>query len=642
MGTIHSRRRKPGLQSAFAGVVGFMAVVQVLVVLASLTGVTFSRPAAFLVLGAASVLSGFFATRFFDAPGRGKEQRPPRGIGRLVARAAVWSIGFAVVGWSVWVWLQLWNLAWLRPPYDWDGLYYHIPAIHEWVMAGRVSFVGTMPYVPYVNYPMGVELFSFFAYFLLGTSRLVNACNLWYWPLAVLALAVIAQCLGVRGIWRWVAGALVAGVPAFVCQSVSCYVDPGFTAAVMASIAAACLFVFDDTTPGFWRAVLLGAAVGLAAGSKGTGFPFAMVFVAAVTVAAFWIYRFVDWKRWAQRVVVVVVVTVAVGGYWYVRNAAVTKNPIYPMQVKIGAKVLVEGWDHEDFDRENMPAWLESYPGWQRVLVSWTQPDAPVSGYAPVGGMGYLWLAGGIPAFVLLSWQRLRKRSRKGPSELVFVAALAAVLLAVQPSPWWSRFTLWLHALGLPCLVAVTSHAAGRLRQNGWHAATIALAAGVVGVAVWESSVTLALERRDGAAGDAGITGEKYVSSLEYLLPGISDNTALRHFFTAENIARSPWRTATGTLLGGVLAMPLDKRTIKVLPELPDENYVTGLRRSGVEWVVWDEVTGGPVPESIKRHLQERYVYNPAPDVKFNFLRLERLPLSSGQVERVPGEVTIR
>ena len=27
-------------------------------------------------------------------------------------------------------------LAWARPPYDWDGLYYHVPAIHEWVRFG--------------------------------------------------------------------------------------------------------------------------------------------------------------------------------------------------------------------------------------------------------------------------------------------------------------------------------------------------------------------------------------------------------------------------------------------------------------------------------------------------------------------------
>ena len=621
-GTKITKRGRPGLLSVFAGAVCFLALVQVFVILAGITGVTFNRPAAVVVLVAALALSCLFATRFFDSSGRGRERRPPGGVGTRLTRTGANVVALAVIGWAFWTWLQLWNLAWLRPPYDWDGLYYHIPAIHEWVMAGRVSFIGTMPYVPYVNYPMGVELFSFFAYFLLDTSRLVNACNLWYWPLAVIALAVIAERLGVRGIWRWVAGALIAVVPAFVSQSVSCYVDPGFTAVVMAATAASCIFLFERDRPVVWRAVLLGCAVGLTAGSKGTGFPFAIVFIATVTVGALWIYRLGSWKRWAVGLAAAVVVTAAVGGYWYIRNAKVTGNPIYPMQVKLGEKVVIEGWDHEDFDRENMPPWLERYPGWQRVFVSWTQPDAPISGYAPVGGMGYVWLTGGIPAFVLLWVWYLRSRSRKRLVELLFLSVLLLVLFAVQPSKWWARFTLWLHALGLPCLVAVAYYAAERLGRNKLHALTVLLAAAVVAISVWESGVTVEIEKRDGAP--AG-SRNQYVSSLEYILPGITENKVLDEFFTAGKIARSPWRTEYGTLFGGVLSMPLNKRDIRVLPQQPDDDDVDVLRREGVEWVVWDEVAGGPVPEAIGRFARKVYVYNPEPDVNFSFLRLERL-----------------
>ena len=34
--------------------------------------------------------------------------------------------------WFVMTWLALAWLTWLRPVFDWDGLYYHVPAIHGW------------------------------------------------------------------------------------------------------------------------------------------------------------------------------------------------------------------------------------------------------------------------------------------------------------------------------------------------------------------------------------------------------------------------------------------------------------------------------------------------------------------------------
>jgi hypothetical protein len=264
---------------AFAGVTCLLALVQVFTVGAGVLHVTLGRGLAAVFLAAAVVLSVLFARMFRIPRGPDEERGRPEARAGGIPRMLAALVGAAAVAWAVWAWVELWILARLRPPYDWDGLYYHVPAIHEWVMAGRVSFIDHLADIPFVNFPMGVELSVLFTHQLTGASWIVNACNLWYWPLAILSLAVIAHRLGARGVWPWVAGALLTGVPVFVSQSVSCYIDPGFAASVMAAIAAAAVFVFDDGRPRRASPVLLGMAVGLALGSKGTGVPFAAVIV---------------------------------------------------------------------------------------------------------------------------------------------------------------------------------------------------------------------------------------------------------------------------------------------------------------------------------------------------------------------------
>ena len=68
---------------------------------------------------------------------------------------------------SIWA-HQAW-VAWRRPVYDWDGLYYHLPAVHGWLRAGRIAWLEGHD-IPFVNgYPMAVETLGFWGVRVLGT-----------------------------------------------------------------------------------------------------------------------------------------------------------------------------------------------------------------------------------------------------------------------------------------------------------------------------------------------------------------------------------------------------------------------------------------------------------------------------------------
>jgi hypothetical protein len=612
-----------GALSVFAGFSCFLSLIQFLTIFVGVARIGFSQPLAIGVVAVSVAVALLFATRFRDAnqPARRTNRRSSDWAVRVLG-AVVKALAVVAIAWAAWVWLQLWRLASLRPPYDWDGLYYHLPAIHEWVTAGRVSWIGHIPDIPFVNFPMGVEVTSFFVHHLLQTSRWVNAGNLPYWPLAFLALVVIAKRIGVRGVWSWAAGALIVSAPVFVSQSVSCYIDPGFAATVMACIAASCVFVFDtkENRSRWWDASLLGLTVGLALGSKGTGLPFAIVVVVVSALGALWVWGSKR-RLLVTRLGVVVAVSLLVGGYWYTRNAILAGNPIYPIQLSVGGKVLIEGWDHVQFTDANLPPWLVRYPGPSRMFVSWLQRDRPISGYAPVGGMGYVWLAGAVPA-VLLLWLLTVGRRYPGPvRQFAFVTILVVCLLVAQPATWWARFTVWLHALGLPS-IALVIYAAASARRLWWRTLAVVVAAGVVATAVWESGATLALEWADGRTGEVtSARNATFMTSGEYMFPGMAEATGFRGFFEAGKIARSPWERY-GTLLGGVLAMPLDQREIVVLPMHPTETDIQALASRAVEWVIWDALAAGPPPAVIRNASTESYQYNPTDHVDFHILRL--------------------
>lgn len=607
---------------AFAGVTFFLALLQCLCLGGGSIGLRMGRPAAVGGLLIIVMLSASLASRFRPRSPEANAAPAPDAAPRGVSWTA-WAVAGVMLAWAAGLWARLWHLAWLRPCYDWDGLYYHLPTVSGWAAQGRVTWLNGGADVPFVNYPAGVEVTTFFMHLVFGTSRLATAGNLWYWPLAFLAVVVMAHLLGLRGPWKWVSGAWIAGASGLVCQSVTCYTDPGFTATAMGAVAASGLLVFDQAVSARWRFVLWGAALGLLAGVKGTGAPFAAVL--AVSVSAVLLVQGRDqWKRWLLRLGLAGCIAFAVGGYWYVRNALVTGNPIYPIELKFGAKVLIPGYDRVNFVEANLPAWLAAYPRLLRVPVSWLQLDAPIRGYDPVGGLGYVWIFGCVPALLLLAVLLPRRRSDPLVRRFLFFAAISALLLASETSPWWSRFTMWLLALGLPSLAWVL-HLGSTARTRWLRPVALLLLVAASGLAIWESNRTAGLEEQTGRIVPAPASGAAYASSQDRLFPDLRKTPGIDRFLAAGKIARSPWGRL-GTLFGGVLSQPLGARSIVVLPTTLTAEDLRRLAGAGVTWVVWDVVGAGERPDLLADASTEEIVFHPASDVYFRFFCLRKEP----------------
>jgi hypothetical protein len=129
------------------------------------------------------------------------------------------------------------------------------------------------------------------------------------------------------------------------------------------------------------------------------------------------------------------------------------------------------------------------------------------------------------------------------------------------------------------------------------------------------------IEWKTGRIPEANGARREFLSSQEYMFPGMADTPGFKTFLKARKIARSPWGRM-GTLLGGVLAMPLGQREIRVLPRELKVEDISSLREAGVHWVIWDVLGAGEVPLLLSREGQEEYTYQPAQDVNFHIIRL--------------------
>ena len=169
---------------------------------------------------------------------------------------------------------------------------------------------------------------------------------------------------------------------------------------------------------------------------------------------------------------------VALGAWWYVRNAVLWGNPFYPVAVA-GLPgnpdvVALLGVDPRQVGTTN-PFWA--------VLVSWADDLhwRPYSYGSPTGGLGAHWvlvLAPAVPvAFVLLL--------RSGRALVAWgLLAPGVLLLLAYPGQYHSRYTLFLLGIGATSLAVVLDRLP-RWPRQGLLALTVAAALFSAAAASW-------------------------------------------------------------------------------------------------------------------------------------------------------------
>ncbi|HEX9067922.1 MAG TPA: hypothetical protein VF807_04075 [Ktedonobacterales bacterium] len=440
---------------------GFTAAIAQIVGTSLLAGALIQRltPAMLIALnGLVCVGLLLLAWRFGEPFSRAQVSAYLRRLGGALGEVLMtpWSAALLLLTLANMLWLSV--AALIVPPYDWDGLAYHLLAVVTWIQAGKFAF---SPHMSNVNfYPFNTELIYDWLAIFPHNGSLVRLGQMIFVVGGMLGLAGICRLFGLSKPIAASAGCLFFLTPIVLAQVNTAYVDVAFASMVIVCFS----FILRYAQDGAWQTLLMaGGSGGVELGMKASAV--AYVGIALMTLVGLCIARDRASIKRSVRGVAYYAMRLAgtlllfaglpillLGTYWYLRNWATFGNPLYPVTVKLLGHQIFPGRGTFDtyFLSANTPPELASLPPWLQVAYSWLHEPRPGGGesYAndqQIGGFGLQWLIFELPMLVGVSVFSLLKR--RGIF-LGFFLPFLAIFLA-QPANWWSRYTLSFVAIGI-------------------------------------------------------------------------------------------------------------------------------------------------------------------------------------------------
>jgi hypothetical protein len=347
-----------------------------------------------------------------------------------------------------------------------DGPIYHLYFAARWWKAGRLILVAA----PFgenaaTYFPANGDLWFTWLMATWGGDTLARVGQV---PFLLLAAAAAHGCCRLLGVGRSAATIaacwFVSCVPLFL-FSFEPNVDTIFVAGYL---LAAYFFLRYARADGGTPALILGAlAAGEALGTK----PTALVFVPpllAVVIVGLLLGRG-PWRNRLGRLAIVATLPLLTGGYWSLRDARLTGNPLYPLDVRVLGRTLWAGWYGPEA-MQTSPYYLP--PGQMGALA-----DITLAVLDP--RLAPAWLAAMAGAWALAN---PRTRPERPWIALFAIGALVNVALYWGVIPYRTQQRFMLHALGLAAVPLAAMLDRGRWLRIG---ATIGLGLHILTPQTW-------------------------------------------------------------------------------------------------------------------------------------------------------------
>jgi hypothetical protein len=221
-------------------------------------------------------------------------------------------------------------IAVVAAPNTWDSMTYHLPRVAHWAAQRSVEHYPTS-IDRQLWQPPFAEYFVLLPWVVLGGSdRLANLPSWLAGAGCVVAAVEIARLLGLSVRGRALAALAVATAPTVVLEATSTQTD--LVAALWIAIVAY-LAIAETVRPTCDAGTYawLGAAAGLAVGSKGTALPLALPWIAIALVPALGAGR---WRRAVTGGALVGVMSLALDAGHFLRNTMIFNGPLGPPNVQ--------------------------------------------------------------------------------------------------------------------------------------------------------------------------------------------------------------------------------------------------------------------------------------------------------------------
>ena len=377
------------------------------------------------------------------------------------------------------------------PPLANDALTYHIPAAAQWLQTGKLGLYETWFYNPANTYsPLAGSMFIAWLIAPMGSDLMARFVEVGPLLMIFWALTDIGRRLGAgAGTAAVIAAGAVLSRP-FVSQVLLAKDDVFVAAFFLAAVAA----LADHSRPR-WNAVRAGVAVGLMLATKYT----ALMSVPLLALMIDAPFR-AGWR--VRHWLVALGLALALAAPWYVRNALLTGNPLFPTNVTLfGVRVFDGMMTVTASDR--LQPWAVMTQGYYAVpvalavvlILAWlvalvlrakqlrNDPLVRVTLVGPVIGIALFLLTSPYaemrfvyPSLLLLFACCCAAVSAAGRGAVAAGGAAAVAIVAVVTSFAWGRIgnVATFAAAGAVCVVLVWVGAEVVRRAPGIYAAAFA------------------------------------------------------------------------------------------------------------------------------------------------------------------------
>ncbi|HEY6320716.1 MAG TPA: hypothetical protein VJA16_04045 [Thermoanaerobaculia bacterium] len=357
----------------------------------------------------------------------------------------------------------------VRPPLSWDSLMYHLALAATWLQRHDLAPVfGAYPMSYYGYTPANGAVWLWWWMAPSHGELYANLAFLPQWALLAVATGGVARRLGARRAWP-LAAFLVAMTPTVVRFAATQYVDI-FTAACL--LGACCFGLSWLREPRWGDAALAGMGLGLAAGAKVLGLVYAAALAAALLPLAVG-----SWRRRAVQAAAALALAAALGGFFYLRNAARGVDPLAFECEGLPHRQPVHGLPAlpRPGSVAAMPRQMLAEGRLARAFLGTTEEGR--SPFVDLGlGPQALVVLLGIPALAALPRERRREAAVAGSQVLAEVAFWLAVPYAAAGHVF-ANVRYLLPAVGLAFAGGVAAAETRRADERLLHGLAVALAA---------------------------------------------------------------------------------------------------------------------------------------------------------------------
>ena len=216
---------------------------------------------------------------------------------------------------SLWLILS----SFMLPPRGIDDLVYHLSPLYEFIINGEI-FLLPLRYRTHFAFPFNAEFLFMWPTIFLKNLELVGMIQYTYGLVGILVTYALGKSLDLNSRISFFVAQLFFLTPVVLTQAGSAYIDLIVSVFFMISLFYVIRFYLTRRT-GY--AYLSAVSIGLLIGMK-----YHMLFPAFI-LCLFTVYYLFKTKR--TGLIFYSFLIIICSGYWYIRNALVFKNPVYPL-----------------------------------------------------------------------------------------------------------------------------------------------------------------------------------------------------------------------------------------------------------------------------------------------------------------------